>query len=155
MPIFMQFDPAIKGEATAKGFEGQIDIESFSWGLTQTGSLASGGGGGAGKASFQDIHFEMPVSSASPLLAKNCATGARIDSATLTVHKALGDYYTIKMTDVLISSYQSAGAGDERPEESFSLNFAKIEFDYRAQKADGSLDEPIVFTFDILANKTG
>ena len=63
MPIFMQFDPAIKGEATAKGFEGQIDIESFSWGLTQTGSLATGGGG-AGKASFQDIHFGLPAASA-------------------------------------------------------------------------------------------
>ena len=154
MPIFMQFDPAIKGEATAKGFEGQIDIESFSWGLTQTGSLATGGGG-AGKASFQDIHFELPVSSASPLLAKSCATGEHIKLATLTVHKELGDYYTIKMTDVLISSYQSAGAGDERPEESFSLNFAKIEFDYRAQKADGSLDQAVVFTFDLVANRTG
>ena len=154
MPIFMQFDPAIKGEATAKGFEGQIDIESFSWGLTQTGSLATGGGG-AGKASFQDIHFELPVSSASPLLAKSCATGEHIKLATLTVHKELGDYYTIKMTDVLISSYQSAGAGDERPEESFSLNFAKIEFDYKPQRADGSLDQPIVFTFDLVANTTG
>ena len=154
MPIFMQFDPAIKGEATAKGFEGQIDIESFSWGLTQTGSLATGGGG-AGKASFQDIHFELPVSSASPLLAKGCATGEHIKTATLTVHKELGDYYTIKMTDVLISSYQSAGAGDERPEESFSLNFAKIEFDYKPQRADGSLDQPIVFTFDLVSNTTG
>ena len=34
----------------------EIDIESFSWGETQSGTFAVGGGGGSGKISMQDFH---------------------------------------------------------------------------------------------------
>lgn len=156
MPIYMNIE-GIVGEVTAKGYEGSIELDSFSWGLNQAGTGAVGGGGGAGKVSFQDLHFEASSSKASPQLAKSCATGQHLQKATLSAIKGErgGEYYTIKMNDVLISSYQAAGAGDEGPEESVSLNFAKIEFDYKPQKADGSLDEPVVFSFDLLANRTG
>ena len=49
----------IKGESTDSKHKDEIEIESFSWGATQPGSFASGGGGGAGKVSFQDIHFTI------------------------------------------------------------------------------------------------
>src|ERR671925_272518 len=134
MPIYIKFDPFIKGEVTDKGHEGEIEIFSFSWGISNPTVLSSGGGGGAGKASFQDLHLEGPTSSASPVLAKGCASGQHFQKAYLTVRKAGGDqssaeFYKIILEDVLVSSFQSAGAANERPEESFSLNFAKIEFD--------------------------
>ena len=34
-----------------------------------------------------------------------------------------------------------------------SLNFTKIEFDYKPQKADGSLDSPVKGGYDLKANK--
>src|SRR5690349_5602298 len=117
MPIYMQFDPEIKGDVTAAGFENAIEVLSFSWGLSNTVSRVSGGGGGAGKASFQDLHFEMSSSQASPILAKECATGNIIDKATMSVVKVSGGqatvYYKVVMEDVIVSSFQSAGAGDE------------------------------------------
>ena len=51
-----------------------------------------------------------------------------------------------EFTDVLVSSYQLGGSshGEDRPTDSFSLDFAKIEFDFVPQKADGSADTPVV-----------
>jgi type VI secretion system secreted protein Hcp len=158
MPIYIKFEnPDINGDVTAAGFEGQVEVLSFSWGLSNTGTLASGGGG-AGKASFQDLHFETGSSQASPQLAKECATGEHIQKATLSVVKSgqqAAVYYKVVLEDVLVSSFQSAGAGDERPEESVSLNFAKIEFDYTPQSASGGQASPVVFKWDLLRNETG
>lgn len=39
--------------------------------------------------------------------------------------------------------------------EQISISAAKFKFEYRQQKADGSLGAPQVFTFDCKANKAG
>jgi type VI secretion system secreted protein Hcp len=39
------------------------------------------------------------------------------------------------------------------PTDQFSLNFAEIEYGYRPQKADGSLDAPVKAAYDLKANK--
>ncbi len=59
------------------------------------------------------------------------------------------------MTDVLVSSYQTGGSGQSAiiPTEQISLNFAAIEMEYRAQKADGTLDAPVKTGYDRKANK--
>ena len=143
---FLKID-GIDGESNDKFHKGEIEISSFSWGVTQTGSIGSGGGGGAGKASFQDLHFASSISKASPLLAKNCATGEHIKEATLTVRKGGGDkgfeFMKIKLNDVLVSSYQNGGAGD-LPSDQFSLNFVKIDFLYTVQRTG----ETVETTFD-------
>ena len=84
MPIYMKFD-SIDGESTAKNHEKWIEVLSFSWGVTNARTSASGGGGGAGKASFQDLHFIQKTQSSSPKLLKACATGEHIKEATITV----------------------------------------------------------------------
>jgi type VI secretion system secreted protein Hcp len=134
----------IKGESNDSKHKDEIEIESFSWGATQSGSFATGGGGGAGKVSFQDIHFTTRVGVQSPNLMFACASGQHIKLATLTVRKAGKDqqeYYLIKLSDSLVSSYQSGGSegSNALPVDQFSLNFAKIEFEYKTQKADGTL----------------
>jgi type VI secretion system secreted protein Hcp len=148
----------IKGESTDSKHKDEIEIESFSWGATQPGTFASGGGGGAGKVSFQDIHFTTKVNAASPNLLLACATGMHIKSATLTVRKAGKDqqeFYIVKMTDNLVSSYQSGGSegSNALPVDQFSLNFAKIEFEYKSQKPDGTLGAPVKGGWDLKANK--
>jgi len=135
---FLKLD-GVDGDSTDRNHKGEIEIQSFSWGLSQTGAHGTGGGGGAGKVSFQDIHFSSKVNKSSPLLMKNCAQGTHIKKAVLTVRKAGGDqqeYYVVKMEDLLVSSYDSAGeeAGDA-PADAFSINFAKIEFAFNGGDA--------------------
>jgi type VI secretion system secreted protein Hcp len=147
----------IEGESADDKHKKEIDIQSFSWGASNSGTMAMGGGGGAGKVTFQDIHFTKNVDKSSPNLLKYCATGKHITKGTLTVRKA-GDkqqeYYKVNLTDVMISSYQAGGhGGDPAVTDSFSLNFAKIEFEYFPQNEKGGLEGRVAGGWDLKANK--
>jgi type VI secretion system secreted protein Hcp len=153
----------IKGESQDEKHKEAIELESWSWGVSQPrAAAAGGGGGGAGKAVFQDISFTTRISKASPLLFLSCATGQHIKEAVLFVRKAgkeQQEYYKVTLEDCLVSSYQQGspeGGGENRdtvPVDSFSLDFAKIELEYSAQKQDGSLDAPVKAGYDLKQNK--
>lgn len=148
----------IKGESNDTKHPGTIEIESFSWGATNSGAHATGGGGGAGKVSFQDLHFSTGVNKSSPLLMLACASGQHIKKAVLFVRKQGGDqqeYYTITLEDVLVSSYQSGGSsggGASVPTDQFSLNFTQIKYEYKPQKPDGSLDSAVSAGWNVKKN---
>ena len=108
-----------------------IDIESFSWGATNSGGTGAGGGSGAGKVSLQDFHFVIVSGAVSPQLFEACATGKHFRTAVITVRKAgkeTQDYYRIKLEDVLISSFQSSGSAGSLPVDQVSMNFGSVEF---------------------------
>jgi type VI secretion system secreted protein Hcp len=148
----------IDGESSDGTHKGEIDIESWSWGASQTGSHSAGGGGGAGKVSVQDFHFVMRMNKASPKLMLACATGEHLKKATLVMRKAgkqQQEYATFVMTDLLVSSYQTGGSakGDIVPLEQISLNYSKIEFEYKEQKPDGTLGGKVSAGWNVKENK--
>lgn len=151
---FLKID-GIEGESADSKHKGEIDIESFAWGASNSGTMAVGGGGGAGKVHFTDFNFTKAVDKASPKLFLNCAQGTHIKKAILTVRKAGGtqmEYYVVNMEDLLISSFQHGGGGTV-PAEQISINCAKITVDYTPQKADGSAEGKVSAAWDIKANK--
>ena len=124
--------------------------------MSNSGTGGHGGGGGAGKASFQDLHFSTKASKASPKLFLNCAIGEHIPKAVLTVRKAgkeQQEYYKITLSHLLVSSFQSGAGGGPTVMDQFSLNFSKIEFEYKEQKADGTLGAAVKSGYDLGANK--
>jgi type VI secretion system secreted protein Hcp len=154
---FLKID-GIQGESRDDRHKDEIDIESFSWGETQSGTFAVGGGGGAGKISMQDFHFTMPVNKASPALFLACAQGDHVKNAILTCRKAGRDqqeFLKATMNDVLVSSFQIGGAGGVVPTNQISLNFAKIEVEYQEQDATGKLVGSIKKWFDVKTMKGG
>jgi type VI secretion system secreted protein Hcp len=153
---FLKID-GIPGESVDAKHRGEIEVGAWSWGETASVSTGPGGGGGAGRVAIQDLNFTSRVSKASPLLMLSCASGKHIKSAVLTARrggKAQTDFLTIKLRDVLLSSYQTAaGGGDESgPLDSVSLNFSQIEVEYRETKPDGSFGTPVKFGWDIKKN---
>ncbi len=147
----------IEGESTDSKHKGEIEVLSWSWGETNSGSHSMGRGGGAGKVSMQDFNFVMSANKATPKLMLACAIGTHIPSAKLTARKAGGEqqeYLTITFSDLLVSSYQTGGSqGDIIPTDQVALNFAKIEYEYKPQKPDGTMDAPIKVGYDLKANK--
>lgn len=145
----------VPGESTDAKYPNSIEIESFSFGVSNAGTIVVGGGG-TGKAAFTDISFTKRLDKSSPILYLNCANGKHLASATLILRKAGEkplEYYVVKLTDVIISSVQTSGAaGSDVPTESFSLNFAKIEFIYTPQKPDGSAGTPVRSGWDLQGN---
>jgi type VI secretion system secreted protein Hcp len=150
----------IKGESTDDKHKDEIDVESWSWGASNPGSMGHGGGGGTGKVSFSDLHFVHKVDKASPNLWKACAGGEHIKEATLTSAKqgkGPQDFLIVKLNDILITSVslsESNGSGSV-PMETVSIQFAKVDLEYKPQKGDGSLDAGVHFKYDIKANKEG
>jgi type VI secretion system secreted protein Hcp len=154
---FLRID-GVAGESTDSKHKGWLDVESWSWGETQSGTVHAGGGGGAGKVQFQDFHFTTKVSKASPKLFLACASGQHLKEAQLVARKAgkgQQEFLQWTFSDLLVSSYQTGGseAGDLLPMDQVSLNFAKVKVSYKAQKADGSLDAAITAGWDIKTNK--
>jgi type VI secretion system secreted protein Hcp len=147
----------IKGESLDAKHKDEIEVTSFSWGVNNTMTPSGGAGAGAGKANFQTLNITHTLDKASPLLLQACATGTHIKDATIT-HRKSGksqqEFLVIKMNDVVITGVSHGGPADFNTSETVSLSFAKIDFEYRAQKPDGSLDPGLHFTFDLQTNKT-
>lgn len=155
--MFLKID-GIEGESPDAKHKGEIEVESYSFGASQTGTFSSGGGGGAGKVSMHDFHFVMKHQKSSPKLMLACATGEHIPKAVFTCRKAgkeQQEFLKVTMSDILVSSYQTGGSqgGNEIPVDQISLNFAKIEHEYKEQKSDGTLGGAVKTGYDLKANK--
>jgi type VI secretion system secreted protein Hcp len=154
---FLKID-GIEGESRDDKHKGEIEIESFSWGATQSGTH---GGGGAGRVAIEDFTFTMKHSKASPALMLACVQGDHIKNVTLTCRKAGKkpaepvDFMKVTMNPVLVSSFQIGGTGGVVPTDQISLNFAKIEVEYKEQDATGKLTGSITKWFDLKSMKGG
>jgi type VI secretion system secreted protein Hcp len=148
----------IKGESLDAKHKDEIEILSFSWGVTNSGSAAAGSGAGSGKATFQDLVVVHNIDKASPDLMRACATGTHLKEATITHRKAgkgQQEFLVVKMNDVIITGVTHGGATGQPYSETVSLAFAKVDLEYKPQKPDGSLDAGIHFKYDLKANKEG
>lgn len=150
----------IEGESKDDKHKNEIELESWSWGEQQTGTGHSGGGHGAGKVAGGDFHFTMKINKASPKLFVACANGEHIKDGLVIARKAgkgQQEFLKVKFTDLLVSSYQTGGSGgsDIIPVDQISINFAKMEMEYKEQNADGSLGGATKGIYDFKANKAG
>jgi type VI secretion system secreted protein Hcp len=155
--IFLELD-GIKGEAQNPDFKDQIDILSWSWGASNTGTTHMGSGGTAGRVNVQDISFQKYCDKASHALLLACCNGKHIPKGKLTARKAGGDsavdYLVIEFEDLIISGFQTGGSGsDERQVESVTANFRSFKYKYTPQKADGTADSTMEVGWNIAENK--
>jgi type VI secretion system secreted protein Hcp len=136
--MFLKLD-GVSGESTDAKHKGEIEVLSWSFGASQSSTSDPRGGGGTGKVAMQDFHFVHVFSKATPTLMLACASGKHIPSGLLTVRKA-GDkpveYLKIKLSDCLVTSFQTGGSGGNAPTEQFSLNFASLQVNYLGTLAD-------------------
>jgi type VI secretion system secreted protein Hcp len=78
--------PGLDGESEDATYKNCIDVESWSWGMTQSGSMHIAGGGGKGKVSIHDLSVTKNVDKASPALMQKCCDGEHLAEATLILH---------------------------------------------------------------------
>ena len=105
----------------------------------------------------QDGNFIL-VNKASPKLFLACAKGEHFKEVVLAVRRtgaSPAEFLKWRFTDVLISSYQTAGdsATGALPVDDASLKFSKIEVEYSPVKPDGTLGTPVKAGWDRKANK--
>jgi type VI secretion system secreted protein Hcp len=146
---FLKID-GVPGESTDAAHKDEIYVEAWNWGETRQA-------GGGGRVAMSDFSFTITLSRASPKLFLACAEGDHIKGAWLTARRAGGkdaDYF-LKWTfsDLLVSSYQTGAATGQAPQDQVSLSFAKIEVEYKMQKADGSFGAGFKAGWDVKTNK--
>ncbi len=145
MPIYMKYD-GIDGDVTAEGHEKWIELNSFQWGVGR--GISSPTGGSADRESSAPSVSEIAVTKALDI-----ATTKLLDEALQGEGKTvvidfcktdkgkLETYMSYKLADVMVSGYSISSGGD-RPSESLSLNFTKVEYKFlqmdKANKGAGS-----------------
>jgi|SRR6266571_4270015 len=146
----------IKGESLDHKHKDEIEVLSFSFGISQT--HAAGGGGAAGKVQFQDFRIVKNLDTASPDFFDFTCSGRHIQNGVFTVGRSHGgkdtiDYYKISFEDVLISSVSPAGNMGDVPMEQVSFNFASVKVEARRQSANGSFGPWETTSCDLAAQK--
>ncbi len=147
----MAFEAYLKIDGVGSASDKGIQLESFSWGVSNSATPTSGLGDG-GAASFTDFSFNSLVGQHSPQLFEKCATGQHLSAALLSIYGAPAAIY-IKFSDVLVSNYSFNEQALQKvrdevnlkfttvfsaaPVDSVSLNFSKIEFDFGGTVGSG------------------
>ncbi|WP_421988704.1 Hcp family type VI secretion system effector [Roseococcus sp.] len=134
MAIFLNYG-TIKGETTQVTHKDWIEISSFQFGVGRGISMGVGGGSKreASAPSVSEITLTKTMDIASPLIFKEAIGGkAVVVKIELTQTDNNGKHVAFQkyiLTDTLISGYSISSGGD-RPSESLSLNFAKVDSEY-------------------------
>ena len=142
----IKFD-GVDGEATHKDHKGEIEVLSWSWGVSNAGQ-SIGGGSGKGKGNPGDFHMTHVYDKASPVLAKQCASGKHFKTVVMTARKAgegQKDFLKVTLKEVFITSVQPAGGSGGEIMESLSMYYQDIEFAYKPQDEKGGLGGEVKF----------
>ena len=148
--IFMKIT-GIDGESTDAKHQGEIELESFSWGVTNRGNAASKGGG-AGKAAFQSFRFVKRYDSASPKLFQAAATGEHIKKAILTFVRPGDGSVRLRYTfnNLQVDDYVHGGQTGAELIDQASFDFSKVEAQYFSGVKAGA---SVKAGYDLKANK--
>lgn len=156
----------VEGESPDQAYSGWIQLQAWQWSEENAGRWGFGSGGGSGKVEMKDFEFRMVTNKASPKLFMMCATGEHIPQARLVCRKSGNgqqDFMTVTFSHCLVSSFKTVGnmppgvvgapqVDTVLPTDVISLNFARIEFEYKEQKNDGSMGAVIKSGYDLKLN---
>ena len=156
---FLKID-GIVGESTKIGHKGEIEMDDWSFGETQSGTSHYGTGGAAGRVSMQDFRFSKRFDRSSPKLMEYCCTGKHVPKATFvaqrtgTIDGKMMDYLIVTFEDLIFSSYDTNGTGSgDFPRDNISFNFAKVCYEYR-QIDKGKVVDTRLGGYDIKQSRT-
>lgn len=141
-PIFMQYGD-LSGDVTLKGYAGDIELNSFQWGVGRGISSPTGGSGDreSSAPSVSEIVVTKTMDKTSAALLRDALAGQGTTVKIFFVDLLKGGnsrtYAEYDLDNVLISGYSTSSGGD-RPSESISLNFTKVKYTFFAQNADGT-----------------
>jgi type VI secretion system secreted protein Hcp len=148
----------IKGESTDSKHKDEIDILSFTQSFINSFDGSVGGGGGTGKVVCGAITMMKNIDKSSPQLLKGVVTGKHFKDATISFVAdnrtgATGEYYSIRLTDVLATELTQTDAQDpNRIFEKLVLNAATYEFKYTPLNIKGSPGAAVSFKYDCRTN---
>lgn len=153
--IYMKVD-GITGEVLAEGYVGWIEVTSVQWGVGRgvTAPTGSTRDREASAPSFSEIATVKFADKTTPLLFREATIGEAKPVEFHFVKPSDGRLFTyqkIRLTDVMVSSF-SQSSGSDRPTESLSLNYTRIELIYTPDNG-GKPGTDVRFAYDLAAGR--
>lgn len=156
--ILLKFKTEIKGDVTQAGFEDQIMLQATSFTAARAVAVSTGSAGReTGTPDFQEISCIKDFDIASTELFMQSVSGASLEEATLTFTQTDSDgnpqvFLTITLGNPIITSYAHNGSPDQKPTESFTINYDKIVIAYTQCTGEAAV-EASPKGWDLMANK--
>ena len=153
--MFLDFpDTDISGESVEPFHEGEIDVLSWSWGLSTEANRKTT------EIVAEDMSVTKQMDSSTSALVMAALLGQNLGRAVLTVRpptpegtKPAEDYLVLTMNNVFVASFKTGGTGtDERLTETIGLSFDSITGVYFPKTGSGK-GAPIDLSWDIVQNK--
>jgi type VI secretion system secreted protein Hcp len=151
---------SVQGESASSAHLNEIEISSFSWGVSNSPVNTASGAIKGGKVSMTEVTVTKPFDKASVQLLKASATGQIFKTAKITWSKSTGgkkpeDFITITLIGVLVSSVQqtSERGGEGMGTETVTLSFDSVTVDYKVQGKDGLLTSAGSMFYDLAKGK--
>ena len=121
----------VNGESTDRDHQGWIEVQSFSWG--SSGGAEPRGVSAPDPGAPGSLSITKFMDKASPSLLRACLTGGSLGDAEvhwMQTSPGRNDYPVYFLRNVTLSSCGGSG-GEDRPTENVTLNFSKIDIEYR------------------------
>lgn len=159
MAIYMKLGDKVLGSVTAAGYEQWVECGSIQMGVgkgvsTPVGSTANRE---CSTANVSEVVVTKLLDKASIAIFKNAVAGT--DKACLCkIHVVKQDgnqispFLQYELENALVSGFSSSSSGD-RPTESVSINFTKIQIKYVEANATATEGNPTVAGFDMTTGK--
>ena len=156
MAAYLNYGAIKKGESLAKGHEGSkgwIEVGSVQFGVGRGISTPVGTSSKreASAPKVSEIVVTKLMDSTSPLLFQEALIGKAVKAQVDLVETGsdqLNTYLELTLTNAMISGYSTSSGGD-RPSESISINFTKIEYKYTPYDDQHKAGTPVPVTYDL------
>lgn len=158
MAIYMKFG-SLKGDATHEDHKDWLTIDSVQWGTGRSIMTLSGAAQNreSSEPSVSEVTISKMMDASSPSFFTEAVTGNKGVEVKINLVSTGSPgrvYATYTLYDALVSSYSMSSGGD-RPAESISINFSKIQFKYIPTKTEHGAGSPSVVSYDLATTKSG
>ena len=155
MAIYLHVE-GLEGDVTAAGHEGWIECESMDFGVSRSISTKTGSSQERESTApmLSDVTIVKNMDKGTPKLFEQACIGTSklVKLDLVQTGEQLDTYMSYELTDSLISAHATSTAGD-RPSESVSFNFTKIEMKYTPYDNKHKPGSPIPAGYDVSLGK--
>ncbi|CBS86350.1 Hcp family type VI secretion system effector [Azospirillum lipoferum] len=157
MAIYVKYD-GIDGEATHETHKKWLDVSSLQWGVGRAISTPSGSTANreASEPSVSEVTITKQMDSSSPKFFVESCTGAigkKVQIHLVTTGSPGNTYAEYTLTNALVSAYSMSSGGD-RPSESISISFTKMEYKFIPYDDKNKAGTPISVSYDLSTTKS-
>ncbi len=158
MPIYLKMNDELWGDATQQDHKNWMDIQSMHWNVSRNMNTQAGSAGNreASEPSVSEVTLTKVSDKSSTRLFQEGCTGNKGMNAVIHLVSTGSPgqtYLEYKLYNTLVAGYQ-VGSGGDRPAETLTLNFTKMDVKYIPYDDKNTAGSPSIASYDLSTTKS-